>query len=248
MAKSFLFHFFHNETIDRTERGLVLIPKDVREWPENWKKVEYKQYPLLPSVALPRPASPLFDLLSKRRSRDGGHILENKVTAESLGNMLRSGYGLRDNTSNDPSLHEKRTVPSAGGRYPLELYPVLFRGVGEIRPGIYHYGIREHALELVTSDSFTREEIESSVYQTWLAEATGMICISAVFDRTTRKYGSRGYRYIFLEAGHVAQNILLAGTESGLDIMPVAGANEIDFERHIGLISSNERIVYTLFF
>ncbi len=248
MSKSFLFHFFHNETNDRTERGLVQIPKDVKDWPQNWKTVEYKQYPLFPSIELPRPVSPLFDLLSRRRSRDGGNILENKLTAESLANILRSGYGLRDNLSNDPKLHEKRTAPSAGGRYPLELYPVLFKGVGGIQPGIYHYGIREHALEPITFDGFTRAEIESSVYQTWLADATGMICISAVFDRTTRKYGSRGYRYILLEAGHVAQNILLAGTESGLDIMPVGGANETDFELRIGLTNSNERIVYVLFF
>ncbi len=162
--------------------------------------------------------------------------------------MLRSGSGPRDQEGNDPKFREKRTAPSAGGRYPLEMYPVLFKEVGGIRRGIYHYGIREHALEPVTFDGFTKEEIEASVYQTWLSDATGMICISAVFDRSIRKYGSRGYRYILLEAGHVAQNIILAGVESGVDIMPVGGVNEVDFERRIGLMSSNERIVYILFF
>lgn len=249
MAKAFLFDFFHNETNDRTERGLVRIPKDIRDWPEDWKKVEYKQYQLFPPIELPRLNSPLLDLLSKRRPRESdGYVLANNVTEESLGNMLRSGCGLRDYEGNDPMLHEKRTAPSAGGRYPLELYPVLFKSIAGIRAGIYHYGIREHVLEPVTFSGFTHEEIESSVYQGSLADATGMICISAVFDRSIRKYGSRGYRYILLEAGHVAQNIILAGVESGIDILPVGGANEVDFERRIGLMSSNERIVYILFF
>lgn len=242
---SFLYHFFHNETNDRTEKGLVQIPKNEDEWPEEWKTIDYKRYILFPRIALPTIESNLLTLLSKRRSR--GSILENKIDLDSLSHMLRCGYGLQSFESTGERF-ENRTVPTAGKRYPLELYPILFRDINGCKAGIYHYGVREHALEPVTFDTISREDLKSYVYQEWLTETTGAICISAVFGRVTKKYGSRGYRYALLEAGHVAQNIALAGTEKGLDILPVGGANEVDFERHIGLMNSNERVVYILFF
>lgn len=248
MADSFLFHFFHNETNDRTERGLVQIPEDAKDWPEEWKKIEYKQYRLFPPIALPKKDSALFDLLCCRRSGDGSHIPENRISPDILSTILRCGYGVRENKDDDVRLGERRTAPSAGALYPLEMYPVLFKDVGSLRPGVYHYGIREHALEPVVFGGLGREEIESILYREWLANTTGMICISAVFSRSTGKYGSRGYRYILLEAGHVAQNILLAGAENNVDIIPIGGVDEVGIERKIGLTDSNERIVYTLFF
>jgi SagB-type dehydrogenase family enzyme len=242
---SFLYHFFHNETNDRTERGLVQIPKNEDEWPKEWKVVDYKRYILFRPTALPIVESSLFSLLSKRRSR--GKIFEGEITLKKLAHILRCGYGLQfPGSTGDRS--ENRTVPSAGKRYPLEIYPILFRDIDGCKAGIYHYGVREHMLEPVTFDIVNREKLKSYVYQEWLADAAGMICISAVFGRVTKKYGSRGYRYALLEAGHVAQNMILAGTENGCDMLPVGGANEVDFERHIGLTNSNERIVYTLFF
>jgi SagB-type dehydrogenase family enzyme len=74
-----------------------------------------------------------------------------------------------------------------------------------------------------------------------------MICIASVFHRTIGKYGSRGYRYILLEAGHVAQNMLLAGTEKDMNIIPIGGVDEDVIERTLGLGSPKERVVYTLF-
>ena len=75
-----------------------------------------------------------------------------------------------------------------------------------------------------------------------------MICITSVFERVVEKYGSRGYRYMLLEAGHVAQNMLLAGTERGVNMIPIGACYEEPIEKKIGLISQNERLLYTLFF
>lgn len=241
----FLYQYFHNETNDRTEKGLVQIPKDEKDWPEGWKRIEYKKYILFRPVELPRIDSGLFSLLSRRQSR--GNITHNRVTLSVLSQILRCGYGMQQsNAIGERS--ENRTVPSGGKLYPLEIYPILFKDIEGCRTGIYHYGVREHTLEPITFDSFTPDEIRSIVYEQWLAGLTGMICISAVFNRTTAKYGSRGYRYILLEAGHVGQNMILAGVENQVSIIPIGGANEIDFERKIGLMDTNERIVYTLFF
>lgn len=242
---SFLYQFFHNETNDRTEKGLVKIPEDIKDWPEEWKKVEYKRYLLLEPILLPQTRTKLTDILSRRRS-DKESVLANRVTLSILAHILKSGYGLQENF--DAERSERRTVPSAGQRYPLEVYPILFRDIDGCAAGTYHYGVQDHALEPVIEGSFGRDEILSSVHHEWLADVTGVICISAVFDRMTAKYGSRGYRYILLEAGHAAQNMLLAATENEMSLIPIGGANEIDFERKIGLMDSNERIVYMLFF
>ncbi|TXH04398.1 MAG: SagB/ThcOx family dehydrogenase [Candidatus Moraniibacteriota bacterium] len=242
---SFLYHFFHNETNDRTEKGLVQIPKSEEEWPQEWKTIDYKRYILFHSIALPDVRSNLFSLLSRRRSPVG--ILRNEVSLDGLAQILKCGYGLQY-LGRSGEWTEKRTVPSAGKRYPLELYPILFKDVNGCKAGIYHYGVREHALEPVTFDAISQNELASYARQEWLSEAVGMICISAVFGRMTKKYGSRGYRYVLLEAGHVAQNMILSGTENGINMIPVGGANEVDFERRIGLTNSNERIVYMLFF
>ena len=71
--------------------------------------------------------------------------------------------------------------------------------------------------------------------------------MTGLFKRTTSKYGSRGYRFVLLEAGHVAQNMLLAGTEKGVNLIPVGGTNENVIEGMMGLGTLEERIVYTLF-
>lgn len=243
---SFLYQFFHNETNDRSGKGLVQIPKNEEEWPEEWKRVEYKRYPLFKPIPLPRMETPLFALLSKRRSNRSA-VLANRVSLSILSQILRSGYGLQASDPNGPAT-ERRTVPSAGKRYPLEVYLFLFRDVEGCAKGIYHYGVRQHVLEPVTLDTPTHDELLSYVHQEWLADANGMICLSAVFGRTTDKYGSRGYRYILLEAGHVAQNMLLAGAENQINLVPIGGANEADMEKKIGLNDSSERIVYTIFF
>lgn len=244
---SFLHHFFHNETNGNSEQGLAKIPKNIEDWPDEWKNIEYKKYHLFQPVPLPPTGTSLFnELLAKRRSSEG-YISENQMTLSALAHILYCGYGLQGISENE-NRTKNRTVPSAGQRYPLEIYPILFKSIDTCGVGVYHYGVKDHILEPIVLDTFSKEEIFSFAPFKWLMEANGMICISGVFNRAIDKYGSRGYRYILLEAGHVAQNMLLAATENQLNIVPVGGTNEETIEKRIGLTVSNERIVYTLFF
>lgn len=243
----FLYNFFHNETTDRTEKGLVKIPKDRNDWPESWKKIEYKQYSLFKEILLPQTEGFFFkEILSRRRSSEG-YILGNKLTLAKLSSILQCGYGLQGCTKEEKR-ETARTVPSAGGRYPLEVYVFLFKHLDACVPGIYHYNVKRHTLEPVKFFPFSREDIRSfSPQQEWLQDTNGMICIAGVFHRTIGKYGSRGYRFILLEAGHVAQNMLLAGTENGVNVIPIGGVDEDTIEKMLGFSSAKERIVYTLF-
>jgi len=242
----FLYNFFHNETNDRTEKGLVHIPKDVNEWPESWKKVVYKRYSLFKPIILSKEKGNFFkELLSKRKS-GGDYFLNNKLTLSKLSYILQCGYGLQGGAKEE-GREENRTVPSGGKRYPLEIYIFLFKQIDECEPGIYHYGVKGHTLEPIAFKHFSREEVLSISPKESLQNAFGMICITSVFDRVTDKYGSRGYRYCLLEAGHVAQNMLLAGTENDVNMIPIGSLNEKEVEKILGLNSSNERVIYALF-
>lgn len=243
----FLHHFFHNETSDRGEKGLVRVPKDRSLWPVAWTKINYKQYSLFPSIQLPQQRSFFFDEILAKRWSSTGSIVGNVITTQTLSYIFQCGYGLQGNQKKI-GRQENRTVPSAGKRFPLEVYLFLFRTVDGLQPGVYHYAVKEHALESVKQANFSREVIASFSSMEWLPEAKGMIVLTGVFSRVAMKYGSRGYRYILLEAGHVAQNMLLAGTEKQINMIPLGGVNEEVIEEYMDLNTLDERVVYVLSF
>ncbi len=242
----FLYKFFHNKTNDRIEEGKTPVPEDVNEWLDSWKTIEYKHYTLFPSIPLPDVGGAVWSVTKNRRV-SGRNVNENVVTLEKISYLLRCGYGLQSKDQGGDR-KENRTVPSAGKRYPLDLYVLLFKHVGECGPGVYHYDVSSHGLEPVVQENIS--ELMQSIItdQPSVCDAHGVICISALFERTIGKYGSRGYRYILLEAGHVAQNMLLAATEKNVVLIPIGGSSEKVLEQLIGLNSRYEGVVYSLFF
>jgi len=244
---TFFFHkFFHNRTVDRTEGGLVHVPEDPNDWPDEWKKIQYKSYSTFTPISLPKiEGSFLRTILANRRSSTK-YFHNVEWTMSKLSHVLKCGYGIQDCLPCEQR-EECRMVPSAGKRYPLEIYVFIFKTIESLQPGIYHYGTREHILEPVMKMVFCQEDISAMCQQTFLFKSSGMICITGVFARSVNKYGSRGYRFALLEAGHVAQNMILAGTEKGINLLPVGGTNEDVIEDMIGLGTLNEKVIYTLF-
>jgi SagB-type dehydrogenase family enzyme len=110
-----------------------------------------------------------------------------------------------------------RTVPSAGATYPLEIFVVCGRnGVAGIDDGIYHYNIDSHSLTRHYRGDVRLELAGAALDQEFIYEAPVDIVICAVYERTTRRYGSRGERHIHMEVGHAGQNIYLQATALGL--------------------------------
>ena len=139
-----------------------------------------------------------------------------------------------------------RTAPSAGATYPLEVYVVVKEGgVIDLKAGIYHYNVFLHALELVKIGDFSEELAEAALGQRWVRDAMINLIIVAIYDRTTARYGDRGYRYVHMEVGHVGQNIYLQSCVLGLGTVAV-GAFHDDQVREILSVPLNYHPLYIM--
>ena len=102
----------------------------------------------------------------------------------------------------------RRTAPSAGATYPLEIYLVAGEVEG-LEPGVYHYSISKHYLERVIDGDVRKSLSRAALEQRMIERAPISIIIAADYNRTTGHYGQRGIRYVHMEVGHVGQNISL---------------------------------------
>jgi SagB-type dehydrogenase family enzyme len=130
-----------------------------------------------------------------------------------------------------------RTAPSAGALYPLELF-VVVGDVNDLSPGIYQYNSEEHSL-LKTADGDMRKLLQkAALKQTCIGEAAIIFVFTAIYHRTTWKYGKRGKRYVHMEVGHAGQNLFLQAEALGLGTV-VVGAFDDDEVRDVLNLDNN---------
>ncbi len=108
-----------------------------------------------------------------------------------------------------------RTCPSAGALYPLQIRLVAGKVQG-LGPGIYRYGPENHAVTLCSRGDVRKSLAAAALGQSMVARAPATVAISAIFERTTFKYGERGRRYVFMEAGNASENVHLQAAALGL--------------------------------
>ena len=168
-------------------------------------------------VYLPRPSQkgvmPLEEAIARRRSiRD---FTSQPISQSQLSQILWAAQGTSDTSGN-------RTVPSAGATYPLEVFVVCgANGVEQIIEGIYHYNTDSHSLSLHHRGDVRFELARAALDQEFIYEAPLDIVICAIYERTMRRYGTRGERYVHMEVGHAGQNIYLQATALGLGTVAV---------------------------
>ncbi|MGO9136633.1 MAG: SagB/ThcOx family dehydrogenase [Syntrophales bacterium] len=126
-----------------------------------------------------------------------------------------------------------RTVPSAGALYPLELYLAL-------RDGFFHYVPRDHQLVHVSDRDFIDDLAAVALGQQCIRESSAVVVIAAVYERVEKKYGRRGERYVKIEAGHAAQNILLQAVSQGIGAVPVGAFHDDDVRKLLSLPRDHE--------
>ena len=140
----------------------------------------------------------IHDRISRRSFKDQG------LSLAQAGQLLWSAGGLGAVGAAGVS----RAAPSAGATYPLELYLAAGKVEG-LAPGLYHYVHRAHALAMLQWGDLRAKLARACLGQEMVAQAPLSIVLVAHYERTTRRYGERGYRYVYMEAGYVSQNIYL---------------------------------------
>lgn len=114
---------------------------------------------------------------------------------------------------------EFRAAPSAGATYPLEIYACT-------HDGVYHYIPQSHGIKRINENDVRKEIAHAALNQMFIADAGMVIVITALYDRTTGRYGERGVQYVHIEVGHVAQNIHLQAVALGLGSVPIGAYND----------------------
>jgi SagB-type dehydrogenase family enzyme len=127
-----------------------------------------------------------------------------------------------------------RTAPSAGALYPLELY-VVAGAVTGLRPGVYRYDPVRHRLSLHAEGDLRNELAVAALEQDWVAEAPAVLVLSAVYARSSRKYGTRAPRYVHMEVGHTAQNVYLQAVALDLGTVMVGAFHDRRLQRVLRL-------------
>jgi len=130
-------------------------------------------------------------------------------------------------------------APSAGATYPLELYLVI-GAVEHIEPGVYH--VDNGYLEPHKGGDLRVELATACLRQMFIAEASFSIVITAEYERTTRRYGERGIRYVHIEAGHVSQNIYLECEALGLATVAIGAFDDDEVAKVLNLPETHKPI------
>ncbi len=172
----------------------------------------------LPKAPVKSGAS-LEEALDKRRSVR--QFTAKPLSITELSQLLWAGQGRTREWGG-------RTAPSAGALYPLELYVV-------IKEGVFHYDPEHHRLDPVAAGDARGPLAAAALNQGCVGTAPAVFAVSAVYERTSIKYRDRAPRYVHMEAGHAAQNILLEAVALGLGGVPVGAFNDDQVKRVLKL-------------
>jgi SagB-type dehydrogenase family enzyme len=153
------------------------------------------------------------------------------LTLAEVSQLLWAAQGVTDERG-------RRTAPSAGALYPLELYLVAGNVTG-LPSGVYRYRPPEHDLLLVAAGD-RRAEVVSACRQSWVGEAPASVVFTAVHERTAKKYGDRSVRYVPIEVGAAAENLALQAVALGLGTTVVGAFDDAKLAATLGSIADEQ--------
>jgi SagB-type dehydrogenase family enzyme len=184
-------------------------------------------------MALPPPSlvgeKSLEEVIASRRSMR--EFTDQALSWSYISQLLWSAQGMTDPAG-------LRTAPSAGALYPLEIYVAL-------PDGAYHYLPPGHAVEPVSAGDLREDLWQAGRRQDALRQAPAIFVIAAVYERTEAKYGERAERYVHLEAGHAAQNMLLQAVALELGAVPIGAFYDEQVQAALGL-PADQRPLYLI--
>jgi SagB-type dehydrogenase family enzyme len=214
--------------------------------------VSFKQYPTREQIDLPRSSRRLGghrlrDVLRQRRTRRG-EFTSRQVNLKQWGTLFEMSCGLTGKIAHPEYpdiIQDLRAWPSAGALYPIELY-IASLVTDEIERAWYHYQVQTHRLAKI-GPCPSEEQLAQLVYADGLwSNASGLLVLTGNFNRTQQKYGERGYRFLFLDAGHLAQNLLLACEDLGLAAIPLGAFDDDMLAKSLELDTTREAPLYAI--
>lgn len=173
-------------------------------------------------IKLPPPShqgkTSVEEAILKRRSVR--RFREQPVSMSQLSQLLWAAQGITGSSG-------RRTVPSAGATYPLEVFVIIGEhGVENLSAGIYHYQTDSHSLRLHFRGDSRQKLAEAALNQNFIASCPINIVVCALYSRTAYRYGRRAERYVHMEVGHVGQNIALQAIALGLATVMVGAFDD----------------------
>jgi SagB-type dehydrogenase family enzyme len=183
-----------------------------------------KRYRGVPTVALPESTEldgrSFESVVAARRSVSS--FAGGALPAAHLSSILALGTGITSRSGRGIAERPLRAAPSAGALYPIETY-VGVSQVDHVAAGVYHYAVAGHCLERLSDADIASQLGRASSYERLFKTASATLILTGILGRTQIKYQERGYRFMLMEAGHIAENILLCATALGLSATPVGG-------------------------
>ena len=227
---------YHQETKyqrDKMPRGWL----DASTQPSPYKKDPPSLKRLSISPPFQKGGKPIWETIARRRSMR--EFSPQPISLPELSQLLWATQGITVKAWG----YDFRAVPSAGALYPIDTY-VLVNRVESISAGIYHYDVEEAQLVLLREGNYGSEASEAALGQELVADAGAVFVWTAMVERSKWKYRERAYRYIYMDVGHIGQNLYLAATALGLGCCTIGAFYDEEVDRLIGVDGKREISVY----
>ena len=206
---------------------------------------------------LPFEGYPVFDLPEKLSSLSIGiqeaivsrtsnrNFTPQQLSLEHLATILFCGYGVTRDNKGTEFIRPFRVVPSGGALYPLEIF-FYSAHLENLPTGIFHYNPLLEHIRLISEGDQTEKLSQSLISPEVGKNASLIMFITAMFERSSFKYGDRSYRFVLLEAGHVAQNINLITNGLGLGVLNIGGYYDREIDDFLGIDGVTHSTIYML--
>ncbi len=191
------------------------------------------------TVKLPEPSlegeMSVEEAIKNRRSRR--KYRNEALTLKELSQLLWAAQGITGGTE------YYRAAPSAGATNPLEIY-IVAGNVEGLADGVYHYNPKDNTLELKIEGDLRESLYNYALRQDCVRDAPIDLIFTAVYERTTSRYGDRGVMYVHMEVGHAAQNVYLQAESLNLGTVVVGAFNNNGIKELLNL--SKEEPLYIM--
>lgn len=200
----------------------------------------YKEYPEARKFELAsfEPDQPVSLDQALRQRKSIRNFQDKAISQRRLSYLLWASTGIQRIEDG----YEFRTAPSAGALYPVETY-VVVNNVRKLETGVYHYSVRSHELDLIKQGDFKRPITAAALGQGMCAAASVVFAWSAIFERCKWKYAQRAYRYIYLDAGHIAENLALAAVSLNLGSCEIGALYDDHVNAILGIDGTEESVL-----